>query len=89
MTTKQQKQLIKLTYKLELISAQIDELLVDEQYTLNMPEESLTIVNALETASTEMYGVTLKLVRLYPELEITRDKAIAKYKQKIIRDEEQ
>jgi hypothetical protein len=94
MTTKQQKQLIKLTYKLEVIQDRIDELLVDLAESFDDGGEEVfewvdTITAMFPPTLDGMYEVTGYLIKQNPALSTYNSKCIDTIKSKLIRDEEQ
>ena len=80
MSAKYNKRLIKLMYKLEAMTEEIDELLVDTGLSRTNEPECLVIVEAFETASTELFNLVIDLVKQNPELEQIQLEAASKYR---------
>ena len=94
MTTKQQKQLIKLTYKLELLQSKITPLLVELSESIDDGhEEVFESIDAVEgffyPLVDEMYGLKSYLVRTNPSLKEYDEDCIKTIKSKLIKDEDQ
>lgn len=94
MTTKQQKQLIKLTYKLEVIQNRIDELLVDLTESFDDGGEEVfewadTVSESFAETTESMYEITGYLIKQNPALSTYNRKCIDTIKSKLIRDEDQ
>jgi hypothetical protein len=92
-TTKQQKKLIKLTYKLELLQSKIQPLLVELSKSINYGyEEVFESINAegfLYPLIDEMYSLKSYIVRTNPSLKEYDEECIKTIKYKLIRDEDQ
>jgi hypothetical protein len=67
-------------YKLEAMTEEIDELLVDTGLSRTNEPECLVIVEALETASTELFNLVIDLVKQHPELEQVQLEVASKYR---------
>ena len=80
MSAKYSKKLIKLMYKLEAMTEEINELLVDLRLSQTNEAQCLVIAEALETASTELFNLVIDFVKQNPELEQVQLEVASKYR---------